>query len=55
VLSGLIGGFLAQGVDPMRAAALGAWVHGAAARLGPARGLVAGDLPDLVPAVLAAL
>ena len=38
-----------------RAAALGAWVHGSAAELGPGRGLVAGDLPDLIPSVLAAL
>jgi NAD(P)H-hydrate epimerase len=55
VLSGTIGSFLAQGVAPFAAAALGAWVHGSAAELGPARGLVAGDLPDLIPSVLAAL
>jgi NAD(P)H-hydrate epimerase len=55
VLSGAIGGLLAQGVDPGRAAAAGAHLHGRAARLGPARGLVAGDLPDLLPAALAAV
>ncbi len=55
VLSGTIGSFLGQGVAPFLAAALGAWVHGSAAELGPARGLVAGDLPDLIPSVLAAL
>jgi NAD(P)H-hydrate epimerase len=55
VLSGTIGSFLAQGVAPFLAAALGAWVHGSAAELGPARGLVAGDLPELIPSVLAAL
>jgi len=37
------------------AAAAGAWIHGAAARHGFARGLVAGDLPDLIPVVLADL
>jgi NAD(P)H-hydrate epimerase len=54
VLSGAIGGLLASGVEPARAAAAGAHVHGRAAALGPARGLVAGDLPDLLPAALAA-
>ncbi|HEY3674341.1 MAG TPA: NAD(P)H-hydrate dehydratase [Acidimicrobiia bacterium] len=47
VLTGIIAGFLARGVDAFRAAAAGAWVHGRTAdRLvetdGP--GLVAGDL-----------
>ncbi len=47
VLTGMIAGFLARGVDPFRAAAAAAWVHGRTAdRLvaadGP--GLVAGDL-----------
>jgi NAD(P)H-hydrate epimerase len=55
VLSGAIGGLLAQGLDPGRAAAAGAHLHGRAAHLGPARGLVAGDLPDLLPAALAAV
>lgn len=55
VLSGAIGGLLAQGVDPGRAAAAGAHLHGRAAHLGPVRGLVAGDLPDLLPAALAAV
>jgi hydroxyethylthiazole kinase-like uncharacterized protein yjeF len=55
VLSGAIGGLLAQGLDPARAAAAGAHLHGRAARLGPMRGLVAGDLPDLLPAALAAV
>lgn len=32
VLTGIIGGFLAQGLDPERAALCGAWVHGEAAR-----------------------
>ncbi|MGH9155905.1 MAG: NAD(P)H-hydrate dehydratase [Acidimicrobiales bacterium] len=49
VLAGLIGAFLAQGVPPLPAAALAAHTAGAAARLGPGRGLVAGDLLGLVP------
>jgi hydroxyethylthiazole kinase-like uncharacterized protein yjeF len=52
VLAGVIGAFLAMGLDPLRAAGLGAYVHGAAARLGWERGLVAGDLLDRIPAVL---
>jgi NAD(P)H-hydrate epimerase len=54
VLSGLIGGLLAQGVDAQRAAAAAAWLHGAAAQaFGP--GLIAEDLPEMLPKVLAAL
>lgn len=51
VLGGLILGLLAQGMDAFAAAAAGVWVHGAAAAcFGP--GLIAEDLPDLVPTVL---
>ncbi|HEX3846020.1 MAG TPA: NAD(P)H-hydrate dehydratase [Steroidobacteraceae bacterium] len=51
VLGGLILGLLAQGMDAFDAAAAGVWVHGAAAAdFGP--GLIAEDLPELVPAVL---
>jgi len=51
VLSGLILGLLAQGMDAFMAAAAGVWMHGAAAAdFGP--GLLAEDLPDLLPAVL---
>jgi hydroxyethylthiazole kinase-like uncharacterized protein yjeF len=53
VLSGIIGALLARGMPPLEAAVAGAWLHGRAARLGPAEGLVAGDLPDLLPAALA--
>ncbi len=55
VLSGVIGALLARGVDPLEAAALGAHVHGRAGGLGRGEGTVAGDLPDLVATVLAAL
>ena len=48
VLSGMIGAFVARGVPAFEAAALAAHVHGRAAELGPAEGLVAGDLPVLV-------
>lgn len=48
VLSGVIGAFLARGVEPHQAAALAAHVHGRAAELGPPEGLVAGDVVELV-------
>jgi len=48
VLSGVIGAFLARGLAPLIAGALGAHVHGRAAGLGHREGLVAGDLPGLV-------
>ena len=51
VLSGLILGLLAQGIAPFQAACAGVWLHGAAAAdFGP--GLIAEDLPDLLPGVL---
>jgi len=52
VLSGVIGAFLARGAPPFEAAAAAAHVQGRAATLGWPTGLVAGDLPDLIPAVL---
>jgi NAD(P)H-hydrate epimerase len=52
VLSGIIGALLAQGVEPLQAAAAGAWLHGRAGALGPARGLVARDVADHHPAVI---
>lgn len=55
VLSGILAAFLAQGIDPLRAAAAAAFVHGRAAGLGWERGLVAGDLLDLIPAAIASL
>ena len=50
VLSGIVLGLLAQGMDPFLAAAAAVWLHGAAAaEFGP--GLIAEDLPDLLPGV----
>lgn len=37
VLAGMIGSFLAQGVEPFRAAALGVWLHGLAGDIGAKR------------------
>lgn len=54
VLSGLIAGLLAQGMPAFEAAAAAAWIHGDSARRFGA-GLIAEDLPDLVPGVLADL
>jgi ADP-dependent NAD(P)H-hydrate dehydratase / NAD(P)H-hydrate epimerase len=53
VLSGTIGGLLAQGLDAFDAACLGVYLHGLAGdvvreRIGDA-GLLAGDLPDALP------
>jgi NAD(P)H-hydrate epimerase len=51
VLGGMILGLLAQGMDAFAAAAAAVWLHGAAAQdFGP--GLLAEDLPDLLPGVL---
>lgn len=54
VLAGLIAGELANGVPAFEAACAGAWIHGKAAQLFGV-GLIAEDLPGLVPAVLAGL
>jgi NAD(P)H-hydrate epimerase len=55
VLSGVIAALLARGLDPFRAAAAGAFLHGEAASLGPADGLVASDVVHELPAALARL
>jgi NAD(P)H-hydrate epimerase len=54
VLSGLIGGLLAQGMDSFAAACAGAWLHGEAARCFGI-GLIAEDIPETLPRVLQAL
>ena len=54
VLAGVAGGLLAQGMPAFEAACAAVWMHGAAAAIcGP--GLVAEDLPEALPEVLAAL
>jgi NAD(P)H-hydrate epimerase len=52
VLAGMIGALLAAGVSPERAGAAAAWLHAEAASLGPERGLLAGDVVDLIPTAL---
>lgn len=52
VLTGIVAALLAQGLDGLHAAAAGAVLHGRAGALASARGLVAGDLVDHLPAVL---
>jgi len=52
VLAGIIGALCATGVEPFRAAAAGAFLHGRAGALGWRRGLVAGDLVASLPRAL---
>ena len=54
VLAGMVLGLLAQGMPAFEAACAAVWMHGrAAAAVGP--GLIAEDLPERLPGVLAAL
>ena len=54
MLAGLIAGLLAQGMEPFEAGCAAVWLHGdAGLRYGP--GLIAEDLPELMPQVLRAL
>jgi NAD(P)H-hydrate epimerase len=55
VLSGVVGALAAGGLPAFRAAAAGAWLHGKAADSAGHAGLVAGDLVDALPSVLARL
>ena len=59
VLTGIIGGFLAQRIPPEDAARLGVFVHGLAgdlcARERGQAGIIAGDLADALPRTLAGL
>ena len=56
VLSGVIVGLLAQGLEPYSAACLGAYLHAAAAELYPAQsGLLMSELADLLPDVMETL
>src|SRR3954468_1790428 len=53
VLTGVVGAFLAKGMDARLAAAAAAYAHGRSAELGPERGLIASDLIEALPDVLA--
>lgn len=54
VLGGLVAGLLAQGMPAFEAACAAVWLHGdAGLRHGP--GLIAEDIPELMPAVLSGL
>ena len=57
VLSGIIGSFIAQKLDPIEAAILGVYVHGAASRLfdSDQSGLLPSEVASLVPRVLKGL
>ena len=57
VLTGIVGGLLAQGVAPYEAAALGGFLHGTAGEEARTRhgdaGVVASDLLELLPSIMA--
>ncbi len=55
VLTGVVAAFLARGVEPHRAAAAAAHVHGRAGALACRRGLVAGDVAEHLPLALSEL
>ncbi len=52
VLSGIIGGLLAQGLSAKKAAMAGVYLHGEAGSAFGGQGLIADDLPSLLPFVL---
>ncbi len=56
VLAGIIGALLAKGLEPFEAAYAGAWLHAEAGAIGAEtdpQGVLAGDLVELLPAVIA--
>ncbi|RZV43615.1 MAG: NAD(P)H-hydrate dehydratase, partial [Acidimicrobiales bacterium] len=54
VLAGMIAGLIAQGMPNFEACCAAVWIHGEAARrFGP--GLIASDIPDIIPQILADL
>ena len=56
VLGGLVGALLAAGLDPLDAASVGSWLHGAAATLASSGGpIVAGDVATSLPVVVRGL
>ncbi len=55
VLSGIIGGLLARGLEPFAAATVGAFLHAGAADRAGHTGLVAGDLVAALPRTLESL
>jgi hydroxyethylthiazole kinase-like uncharacterized protein yjeF len=54
VLAGMVGGLLAQGMPVFAAASAAVWLHGEAG-LAKGRGLIAEDLPDVLPSVFTEL
>ncbi len=54
VLAGIIGAVL-DGSDPLPQVGVAAWLHGFLSSVGPAHGIVAGDLVELIPTALSQL
>lgn len=52
VLAGIVGALLARGIEPLRAAAAAAYLHGVAAQRAPREAMIASDLLTHLPAVL---